>query len=462
MPHGETIVAVSTPGGRAPRGVVRLSGPDALRCAAARFHPAQDGDGWQRTFRATPGELALVADGISVPALAYVMRAPRSYTREDVVEFHLPGAPALLEMVLDDILEGEAGSLRAAEPGEFTRRAFLNGRIDLAEAEAVLALIRSRSEAELLAAAGKLAGRVGRRCAALQEQLTGLRVEAEAALDFAPHGIELIAEGEFLERCEGLRQEMAAEVAAGRGELAADGAVHAVICGPPNAGKSSLLNRLAGSDAALVHHRAGTTRDAVGAEVEVGGVFFRITDTAGLNDAAAGPDAEAVRRAADQARACQLLMLVLDGSELAPEGAADVAAALPRERVLCVINKCDLPQALDEAALEAGRSAWETVRTSALTGEGLDALREALGRAVAEGRLDASAADCLLNARQRDAVRRALAEVEAAAEAVRQGLGYEFAAVNLRAASDAIGEVTGELTSQDVLDRLFSTFCIGK
>ena len=464
MGADETIVAVSTPSGHAARAVVRLSGPDSLECAAARFVPDGGSQDWSRTFRVTRGEFRLLGEGLRVPALVYVMRAPHSYTREDVVEVHVPGSPALLDMTLDDVLAHGPGRVRLAEPGEFTRRAFLNGRIDLSQAEGVLAVIRARSESELLAAARKLHGGVSRRCAALQQRLTELRALIEAALDFAPHGIELIAEGEFLEQCGRLRAQMVEEAQKGRGELASNGAVHVVICGPPNAGKSSLLNRLAGAEKAIVHAQPGTTRDAVHAEVEVGGAFFRLTDTAGIAacGAPSAPDQQAMRRAREYARSCQLLLVVLDGSVGAPPESREVAALAPRERVLCVINKCDLPQVLDEARLKPSEFAWETIHTSALTGEGLDALREALGRTVLEGRLDASAADCLFNARQRGALRRALGEVGQAAEAVRAGMGYECAAVNLREAADALAEVTGEATSQDVLDCIFSQFCIGK
>jgi len=460
----ETIVAVSTPAGRAARAVVRLSGADSLKCIGERFAPDGGGQDWSKTFRVTRGEFTLVGEGVRVPALLYVMRAPHSYTREDVVEVHVPGSPALLEMILDDVLAFGPGEVRLAAPGEFTRRAFMNSRIDLAQAEAVLAVIRARSESELLAAARKLRGSVGQRCVALQERLTGLRVLVEAALDFAPHGIELITEREFLERCERLREEVSQEADKGKGELASNGAVHVVICGPPNAGKSSLLNRLAGAEKAIVHPRPGTTRDAVHAEVEVAGVFFRLTDTAGIADSGAlcGPELEAMRRARQYARSCQLLIVVLDGAASAPAGVRELAAMAPPQRVLCVINKCDLPQLLDEARLGASEFAYETVHTSALTGEGLDALREALGRTVLEGRLDASAADCLFNARQRVALRRALEELARAEEAVRGGLGYECAAVNLREAADVLSEVTGQVTSQDVLGRIFSQFCIGK
>ncbi len=460
---GDTIVAVSTPAGYSMRAVVRLSGPEALRCAAGRFRPRQGKGGrWQGTFRATAGELALRGEGLSVPAVVYVMRAPRSYTREDVVEFHVPGSPALLDMLLDDLLARGPAKLRLAEPGEFTRRAFVNGRIDLASAEAVLAIVRARSDSELLAASSKLTGAVGRRCADFQEQITGLRVRVEAALDFAEHGIELMGEQQFAGQCRRLRQEMDRDIERGRGEVASNGSVHVVICGPPNAGKSSLLNRLAGFDRAIVHPRAGTTRDAVSAEIDVDGVFFRVSDTAGLAGATDGPEAEAVERAARQVGTCQLLVVVLDGSVPLPDGLLAGVALPPPSRAVCVVNKCDLPQVLDEAALHAGAFAWETLHTSALTGEGVDALRQALGRTVTEGRLDASASDCLFNARQRHAVRRALDELAHAQKAVEAGIGYEFAALNLREAADALGEVTGQVASQDILDRIFSQFCIGK
>ena len=462
MADADTIVAVSTPRGYSSRAVVRLSGPAAMPCVQGRFRPDEGRDGWLNTFRATRGKFALLGPGVSTDAVLYVMRAPRSYTREDVAEVHVSGSACLLDLLLDDLLEHGPGALRLAEPGEFTRRAFLNGRIDLSQAEAVLGVIRARTEAELLAATSRLEGAAGRHCARLQEQVTGLRVQVEAALDFAPHGIELISRDEFLERCEILRTEAAREAEKGRGEIATQSAIDVVLCGPPNAGKSSLLNRLTGADRAIVHETAGTTRDAVGGELEVDGVHFRLTDTAGLENAATGPTARGVELARERMGSSHLVLLVLDGSAPPPQDALQTAISLPESRVLCVVNKCDLaaewnPHVLREMGLDC-----EVVRTSALTGEGLDELRSALWRIVAEGRLDASAADCLFNARQRRALRRAVEEIRAAERAVRDGLGYEFAALNLREAAAALGEVTGRVTSQDVLDHIFGHFCIGK
>jgi tRNA modification GTPase len=460
MNETDTIVAVSTPAGYALRAIVRLSGPAALPTAARRFGPRELSADWQRSFRATAGVLRLDSERLEVPVVVYVMRAPRSYTREDVVELHLPGSPALLDMVLDDLLAGGAADLRLARPGEFTERAFLNGRIDLAQAEAVLAVIRARNEAELLAATAKLRGRVSEECAAVQNELADLRALIEAALDFAEHGIELVRESDFLERCARIRQRLAAEVEKGRDELASDGRVHVVLCGPPNAGKSSLLNRLAGREVALVHHAPGTTRDPVREEIEVEGISFALTDTAGLRAGASGVEEIAARRAAEAACSAQLVVLVLDGSaEFDPAPAAALREVDPK-RILCVVNKCDLPQVLHEG--RAAGAAGEVVHVSALTGEGIGDLRAALGRVVLQGRLDASAADCLFNARQREAVRRALRHIGEAEEAAREGMGYEFAAVGLRDATDALGEVTGQVGAQDVLSRIFSRLCVGK
>ncbi len=459
MSAGEdTIVAVSTPAGHAARGVVRLSGALALGALAGRFLPDDGSDGeWRRTFRATAGAFTVGTPPVHVPAVLYVMRAPRSYTREDVAELHVPGSPAVLDMVLDELLERGPEGLRLAEPGEFTRRAFLSGRIDLSQAEAVLGVIRARSEAALLAAAARLGGSVSRFCAELLDEVTELRVQAEAALDFAQHGIELLPDSELVERCRAVRRRAEDHLHGGRGQAASDGCVSVVLCGAPNAGKSSLLNRLSGAERALVHDRPGTTRDAVGAEVAIDGVRFRLTDTAGLAAGMAGADADAVQRARQCVRSAQLVVLVLDGSAPVPEGALEAVRHVHAGRLLRAVNKCDLP-----AGLDAARLPGTVLRTCALTGEGVEELRREMVRAVMEGRLDASASDCLLNARQRAALRSAVREVDRAEDAVEAGLGLEFAAFNLREAADALLEVTGQTADGDVLDRIFSRFCIGK
>ena len=454
----DTIVAVSTPAGHAARGVVRLSGALALEAVAGCFEPQGSVDGeWRRTFRATAGSFRAGTPPVPVPAVLYVMRAPRSYTREDVVELHVPGAPAVLDMVLDEFLERGPEGVRLAEPGEFTRRAFLSGRIDLSQAEAVLGVIRARSESALLAAAARLGRSVSRFCAELLDEVTELRVQAEAALDFAGHGIELLPDAELAERCRAVRRRAGEHLRGGRGDAASDGCVSVVLCGAPNAGKSSLLNRLSGAERALVHDLPGTTRDAVSAEVTLDGVRFRLTDTAGLATGMVGADADAVERARRRLQSAQLVVLVLDGSVPAPKGALEAVRQVPSERLICATNKCDLPSAVDAARLFG-----TVVRTCALSGDGVEDLRREMVRAVMDGRLDASASDCLLNARQREALRCAVREVERAEEAIEDGPGLEFAAFNLREAADVLLEVTGQTADGDVLDRIFGRFCIGK
>ena len=279
MAPDDTIVAVSTPAGASPAAIVRLSGPEALAIVGALLaEPAID-------LAAFPGYTALDTclrlrpDGPPVPATVYVMRAPRSYTREDVAEMHTIGSVPLVRMLLD---AATARGARVAEPGEFTRRAYLNGRIDLAQAEAVLGIIQARGEAELRAAARALAGRPARHVHELHDTLVGLRAQVEASIDFAMHDIELITEGELLAAIDDTLAGLNGELrCADAGALPPEG-IRVALCGLPNAGKSSLFNALLAGDHALVADLPGTTRDAVAEPLTVGGIRFRLYDTAGL------------------------------------------------------------------------------------------------------------------------------------------------------------------------------------
>lgn len=460
----ETIAAISSPAGASPVAIVRLSGPEAFpimerllaeteahgSLAAAPHYSAR-----QAALRLRPG-------GPQVPATLYLMRAPRSYTRQDVAEIHTLGSPPLLSIMLDALV---AGGARLAAPGEFTRRAFLNGRLDLSQAEAVLALIEARNAAELRAAARALAGRRSRRIQELHDDLVELRALVEAAIDFAQEDIELLGEDELLARVERAMASVNDELRnADSGALPPEGA-RVALCGLPNVGKSSLFNALLARDRAIVTPLPGTTRDAVAEPLTIQGLPFRLYDTAGIAsacEAPEAPDAEAVARSLGLIAGTDIALVVLDGSRPLGESERTLWAQTAAPHKLLVVSKADLPQALglEEAAALAGAS--PVLRTSALTGEGLAELAGTLANLVRGGAVQRPPSDLTWNARHRAALRGARAALRRAARAVRNRLGSEFVAADLRDAHTAIASITGQTTQEDILDVIFAQFCIGK
>lgn len=446
-PRTETIAAIATAAAPAGLGVVRISGPEALRIARhiSGIEPKPRHAHYVR-FRDAAGEA--IDDGLLIAFIG-----PASYTGEDVVELQAHGSPALLRLLLARCLELGA---RQARPGEFTERAFLNERLDLAQAEAVADLIHASSEAAARAARRALDGEFSRSVSTLTEALTALRIYVEAAIDFPDEEIDFLAGPELKSRLQRVRELMQTLLReARRGQRLRDG-LHVVIAGPPNAGKSSLLNALAGNDRAIVTAIAGTTRDLLRESVLIDGIELTLVDTAGLREGAGVVEAEGMRRArAEFAHADLALAVVECGSEIEqiPALRAELAA-LPQ--VFWLHNKCEL--AAEPARGEAqsdGRHFW----LSAREGLGLDALREALKRAAGLG----EAAEGAVSARARhvEALIRSDTQLESAAERLSEGSG-ELAAEDLRAAQEALGEITGRLSADDLLGRIFGSFCIGK
>jgi tRNA modification GTPase len=456
----DTIVATSSPPGRSFRAIVRLSGPEARALGASVF--ASDPPlGRIATYRSVPGHVVLKRDRIRCPADAYVMLAPRSYTREDVVEFHTVGAPPLLSALVDALT---AAGARPAEPGEFTRRAFLNGRIDLTQAEAVQAVIRARSEAELRVAQAQLGGAFRRTVEGLRVALVDLLAEIEASIDFVDQDIEIIGLDEVARRLADLLDRVERLTGSEPPAPPKEGVV-AALYGLPNAGKSSLLNALAGRDRAIVMHVPGTTRDTLEHVVDIDGISFRLVDTAGLRAGGGAIEDEAMNRAGAAAAAADLALLVVDGS--APLDDAD------RERwwrrtgqggppTLTVLSKADLPRRVSAAGRGRLARRGPVVCVSARTGQGLDELRAAM---IAAARSDprARAAHAFwVGSRHRAALGRAAAVLQRARRASAGGLGAEFVAADLHEALAALGEIVGRSTPDDVLDAIFSRFCVGK
>ena len=443
---GDTIVAPVTPPGRGGVCIVRLSGPEALPLAtqiAGALPPPR-----QAALR------ELRVDGEPLDrGLVLAFPAPRSFTGEDTVEFQLHGSPVVATLLVRGLV---ALGAREAGPGEFTRRAFLNGRLDLAQAEAIADLIASASAEAARAALRSLEGEFSSRVTALVEQLTRLRIRLEAGLDFPEEGVDDLDDPELEGLLAALLHDLAeVRQAAERGRVLRDG-LTLVIAGPPNAGKSSLLNRLAGYEAAIVTELPGTTRDLVREDILIDGMPVRVVDTAGLRAAQDCVEQEGIRRAREAMGRADVVLLVGAGDEppLAPDD-----FALPAETlVLRIRNKTDLlglPPAVGRAS-----DGLEELRLSALTGAGIELLRDWLkafaGHGAGEGGSYAA------RRRHLEALDRAEVTAERALALLRAGSTAELAAEELRAAQQALGEITGEFTTEDLLGRIFSEFCIGK
>ena len=468
----DTIVAVSSPAGAGERAILRLSGSRAIEIADGAFAPADGPQGVSAmpAHAARPGVLRVPGAGLSVPATVYLMRAPRSYTRQDVVEFHVGAWPAVVPALLDGLM---AAGARAAEPGEFTFRALASGRIDLAQAEAVMAVIDAGSRAALRAAGDLLAGGLSREIERLAGRVREVLALVEAGLDFSDQDIDLATPEEIAARIADVRGDLADLGRRSRGIETFGGDVRLVLAGWPNVGKSSLFNRLLEADRAIVSPVPGTTRDELRAALHAGGMTFTLSDVAGLDEArddrveegAAGPLAEvegkARAKALEAIGRADLLILALDAS--APSyDRTEPWLALLAAPIVVAVTKCDLASPARARAWLAARGIEaEVVATSAVTGEGLGDLREALVRAVEGGAVDRQAAGPVMTARHRAALERAAAALARAARAARRpGAAGELVALDLNEALDALGAIVR--TGGDVLGEIFSKFCIGK
>jgi tRNA modification GTPase len=443
-------VAIATPPGAGALGVVRLSGPDAVLIAGTLLSsPAAVDAQASHTIR----KVQLVdRDGAPIDeAICAVMRAPRSYTGEDVVELSCHGGPALLTMVVERLCRAGA---RLAAPGEFTRRAYLNGRLDLARAEAVALLINARTERAVTLAARALDGDLGVRIHALRDALLDLVAGLEVALDFPDDGVGL-----DLDVARGRVKQLAADVeallvAARRGRLVHEGVTIAIV-GRPNAGKSSLLNALLGRDRAIVAPTPGTTRDVVEGVLAIGGVPARLLDTAGLATPGDAIEAEGMKRSVRALEESDLALVVIDGSVArAPDDALPVT--LGDRRALVVRSKCDLPLHPDARALEG------VLAVSSTTGVGLPALIERLAEEIARvvGD-DGGSVEIAATLRQIEGLEHVARALRGTAAALGT-LPLEVGLVDLREALVAASALLGLELGDAVLDRIFATFCVGK
>ncbi|MFQ5574202.1 MAG: tRNA uridine-5-carboxymethylaminomethyl(34) synthesis GTPase MnmE, partial [Terriglobia bacterium] len=388
-----------------------------------------------------------------------VMRAPRTYTREDVVEINCHGGRQPLTRVLRLLL---AAGARLASPGEFTKRAFLNGRIDLAQAEAVADIVRAKTDMSLAVAMRGLDGRLSAAVAGLRDRLVAVLAHLEATVDFADEHIEPLTKTEAAQGAAALAEELETLLATGAmGRIYREG-LAVSLCGRPNVGKSSLLNALLGQNRAIVTPLPGTTRDLIEESIEVGGVCMRLQDTAGVRRPRDMAEEEGVARSRASLAAADIRLIILDSGEPLRSDDVQLLDAHAGEGAVVVLNKIDAALGIDEHAVRELAKGSSVCRVSALDGAGLAELRDALVRSAFSG-LSGEPEDVLVaNARHRQALSLGLDRLREAIRGLQADGAEEVVAVSLRECLDSLGEISGETTGEDVLDRIFSDFCIGK
>lgn len=444
---GDTIAAVASPAGTGAISLIRISGVESLDVLTRLC--GRDG----RMFIDRRATRAVVQDDegrIIDDVLVTVFLGPRSFTGEDVVEIAGHGGMWVTRKLLERIL---ACGARAAAPGEFSQRAFFHGKLDLAQAEAIMDLIAAQSDLAMRAAHEQLAGRLGDKCEELRANLLGVVAHLEAYIDFPEEDIDPEVGAALIARIEAVRDGVQRLLAtADQGRILREG-VRTVIYGAPNVGKSSLLNTLVGHERAIVSEEAGTTRDTVEEWVRVGGIPLRLIDTAGVRETTDRIEAEGVRRSERQRELADLVLEVFDASKEPPPGAG--GHATEGRHHLVVLNKCDLPEA-------PGWNGHTGLRVSCNSGAGVDELIHTIRDVLSFGEADWGDHAVAVNARHQQCLQRAAASLERSALLLEGGMEPEFVAVELREGLDAIGEISGRVDTEEILGSIFSQFCIGK
>lgn len=471
--HDDTIAAIATPQGHGGIGVIRVSGPEAFSIVLPLLRRSGGATDLPPSHMLTYGHIVAPSTReIMDEVLVAFMHAPHTYTREDVVEIQGHGGPLVLQRILGLVL---AQGARMANPGEFTLRAFLNGRLDLAQAEAVMDLIGSQTEMGHRLAIQQLRGRISEQVQEARHDLLGVIARIEASIDFPEEEVPTPQPEELAPLILAAQQKVDQLLAgAEQGRLYKQGLRTAII-GRPNVGKSSLLNALLRAERAIVTPFAGTTRDTVEEVANVRGIPLHLIDTAGITPTSDPVEQIGVERSRAAAESADLILLVFDGSEPLTDldmRVSDEVWAMGfgryntlRRPVIVVINKTDSPQRLEIEQLEhmwGDEGQTPFVHTSARTGAGLAELEETIVKLILAGNTMQSEGALVTSARHVEALRRAAQHIQASLTPLQQLLPLDFVSIDLRAAYDALGEVTGETASDDLLERIFSEFCIGK
>ena len=458
----DTIAAISTPLGEGGIGIVRISGEDAIAIATKIFVPARGGKWWDdpgyRLFYGyvvEPGSKEVIDE-----VLMGVMIAPYSYTREDVVEFNCHGGIIPLRRTLETVLRQGA---RLAEPGEFSRRAFLNGRLDLVQAEAIIDIVRAKTDTGLKLAISQLKGDFSGEIGEMQKKLAGLLAALEAGIDFPEDALELVARGETRSTVEQLLGKVNTLIkAANKGKIYREG-IWVVIAGRTNVGKSSLLNALLKEKRAIVTEIPGTTRDVIEEVINIKGIPVKLADTAGLRRTEDPVEILGVQKSKELVEVADLVLLLLDAVEGVKKEDREILQDLEGKRKILLVNKVDLAdgkKTVRQAKSVAGESTVLTI--SALTGEGLEQLEEVIEKMMFGGIVQSAGSFLVSNVRHRDTLRRAGDHLKEALEGIDANVSEDLLAIHIRSAWEILGEITGSTATEEIIDRIFADFCVGK
>lgn len=455
----DIIAAISTPMGMGGIGIVRMSGAGCIPLADTLFLG-------KKPLSAKPshtlsyGKLTDGAGGDVIDeVLVSVMRAPHTYTKEDIVEINCHGGPLVTRRVLEALL---AAGARLAEPGEFTKRAFLNGRIDLTQAEAVIDLIHSKTELSRQSAVGQLEGRLKKAVREMRGEILDMIAAIEAAIDYPDYDIEEETYssmergvGGLLERVKGLLQN------ADSGKILREG-VQTVIIGKPNVGKSSLLNWLLEEDRAIVTDIPGTTRDTVEEYLNIGGVPVKIVDTAGIRETADAAERIGVEKSRAYAEAADLVILMLDASRPLEDEDREIFSFIRGKKTVVLLNKTDLQQRLSAAEIEGCLPESRILPVSVKRGKGFETLMDTLKEMFLQGGGIERQSGLLINTRHKDALLRAKDALLRCMETIQSRMPEDFISMDLQDANNALGEITGDTSDEEIIDRIFTKFCLGK
>ena len=450
----DTIAAVSTAPGESGIGIVRISGEDAFQIADKVLdRPVSDKETHTIHFRHVLSEGSVLDE-----VLVSVMKKPKSYTGENTAEINCHGGPLVIRKVLSEILKAGA---RPAEPGEFTKRAFLNGKKDLSQAEAVMDMIQAKNRLALSAAAKQLSGGLSSEVRSLREEILNETAWIEAALDDPEHYDLTGYPEELRAKLVSMTARMEKLVRNADSGIVMKEGIRTVILGRPNAGKSSLMNLIAGTDRAIVTEIAGTTRDTLTEHIRFSGLSLNLTDTAGIRDTEDPVEKIGVEKARMEAEQADLILCVIDGSEPLEEAEQELLESIREKKAVVLLNKSDLKQVVTEEMLKE-RTAHPVILFSAKEKRGLDELEAAVREMFFHGEISVNDEIYITSARHRDALEQALEALRLVQSSIDSGMPEDFFSIDLQNAYEALGVITGETVEDDVIDRIFERFCTGK